>query len=321
MKNSKHHVSANKRKELLIYSLFLLWPTVQFIIFYIIVNINSILLAFQEYSTTSYSFVFAKNPFENLKLAFTQFFSGTAGENGDGKEMLYSLLFYACSLCISVPLGLLFSYYVYKKFPVSGFYRLVLFLPQIVSAIVTVSLFRIFVKYPLPELIYKLTGNDKYLGGIGLLGDSDSAFWTVLFYNIWSGFGANILMYSNKMSTINPEIIEAANIDGATGFKEFYHIVLPQVYPTIVVFLIAGFSGIFSAQYNLFSLYPTYSNAKITSFGYYFFIYSQRGSGSSISGLQMYPYLSSLGLVISVIIIPLTFILRKLLTKFGPSDK
>lgn len=316
----KHRLTANKRRELLTYICFLAWPTIQFLIFYVVVNANSILLAFQEYDTTTYSFVFASRPFENLKLAFAQFFTGTSGELGNGSEVLYSLLFYACSILISVPLGLMFSYYIYKKFPCSGFFRIILFLPQIVSSIVTATLYCAFVKYPIPELIFNLTGNDELIGR-GLLETKQYAFWTVLFYNVWSGFGANILMYSNKMSTISNEVIEAANIDGATGLKEFWHIVLPQVYPTLCVFLVSGVAGIFVNQWNLVSLYPNYDSATIRTFGYYFFFMAQRGSSDNVQYLQMYPYLSAMGLVIAIVIIPIVFALKKVLAVVGPSEK
>ena len=62
-------------------------------------------------------------------------------------------------------------------------------------------------------------------------------------------------MYSNSMSGISEEVIEAAKLDGATGIKKFFYVVFPQVFGTVSTFLIIGVAGIFTNQINLFSFY------------------------------------------------------------------
>ena len=84
-------------------------------IFYIGVNINSILLAFQKYTIDGKT-VFAG--FDNFKDVFATF--SDVGELRYGLKN--SLLLYAVGLVISLPLGLFFSFYIYKKCFMSSFF-------------------------------------------------------------------------------------------------------------------------------------------------------------------------------------------------------
>lgn len=55
---------------------------------------------------------------------------------------------------------------------------------------------------------------------------------------IWAGVGWGTIIYLAAMSGINPEIYEAAKIDGAGRFKQVWHVTLPGIAPTIVILLI-----------------------------------------------------------------------------------
>ena len=103
--NSKTHWG-----DIVFFSLMMAIPIVQFCIFYIGVNINSILLSIKEYSTDtgSYEIVY----FDNFKKVFSDFF----GES-DVLRVAFknSLVFSSFNLVVGISLGLLFSYSIYKK--------------------------------------------------------------------------------------------------------------------------------------------------------------------------------------------------------------
>ena len=71
----KPRKTISNKRDLIIYLLFLIWPITQFIIFYLAVNANSVLLTFQKYAGGS-KFVFAEQPFANLAKAANNFFVG-----------------------------------------------------------------------------------------------------------------------------------------------------------------------------------------------------------------------------------------------------
>lgn len=167
-----------------------------------------------------------------------------------------------------------------------------------------VSVFKQFTERVIPAIT----------GGSGLLANTDTEFLTLLFYMVWSGFGVSVLMYVGAMSNINESVIEAAQLDGVNAFMEFTRIILPLVWPTVVVFLTTQLAGIFSNQMNLFSFYGQGAETRVQTVGYYLY------RNTYVAQISDYPYLAAFGLVLTAIVAPITVLVRWLLTKFGPSE-
>ena len=310
-KLTKNKGKIGLKSDRLFYCLILIFPVLQFIIFYIGVNLNSFLLAFKNIELDdNYHYVITFG-FEGFRKAFDLL---------KDPEMAHiveiSFLSYFIKTAVSVPLGLLFSYYIAKKLFGAKFFRVVLFLHSILSAIVMVTLFRYFVDNAIPAMIEDITGQE---GVLSFLSMSDNVqYATIMFYNLWIGFGVSVLMYANAMSGIDPSVLEAAKIDGATAFKEFWHITMPSIFSTLSVFLIAGVAGIFTDQLNLYSFYGGDPQVANKTFGYYMFFMTN--SGAINNDMTKYPMLSAFGLMMTAVAVPLTFIVKRLLEKFGPSE-
>lgn len=296
-------IGLKKRNDMIFYCLMMLFPVAQFCTFYIAVNLNSVILAFQSYDTLTGVHSWAG--FDNFKLVFYNLFNDPT--------MLYSaknsLILYACGLVVGVPLALWFSYYIYKKKPLFRVFKVMLFLPSIISAIAMSVMFTYFAERAIPQLL-KLIFNKSFEG---LLSGSKTAFGTLVFYSIWIGFGTGILMYSGAMNSISDSVVEAAQIDGIGMIREFFSITIPLIYPTIVTFLVVGVAGIFTNQMNLFSFFGPNAENSLSTFGYYLYKNTQTASFSD------YPYLSSMGIVMTIVAVPLTLLVKYLLEKFGPS--
>ena len=149
------------------------------------------------------------------------------------------------------------------------------------------------------------------------LDDKAARFGTVMFYNIWVGFGTSVLMYSNKMSTIDVSISEAASIDGAKGLTEFWYITLPLVFSTVSVFIITGISGLFTNQINLFSFYGLSAPDAVQTFGYWLF---REAKVATNGGLGGYSELAAIGLLLTCVSVPITLGVKWAAEKFGPSE-
>lgn len=303
MDNKSKNMMTEKKRNLLFYCLMVAFPTVQFFIFYIVVNFNSLLLAFQKIDVLTNTTVWT---FENIKDTVEKLFTDV--------QYIFlvknSLVSYALILCIGTPLGLLFSFYIYKKMPGAGAFRVILFMPSIISAVVMVTIFTFFVDNALPTIIFELTG-DRHLGFIS---NPDTRYAFIIFYNIWIGFGTSVLMYSNGMAGIDPEIVESAHLDGASGIKEFWYISLPLVYSTLSTFLIFGVATLFTNQINLYSIYAGAAPTELRTFGYY--LYQMTLSAKSQAE---YPSVAAMGIVLTCVAVPLTFFVKWLLEKIGPS--
>ncbi|MBQ7830634.1 MAG: sugar ABC transporter permease [Clostridia bacterium] len=293
-------------KSKIFYAALMAVPVLQFIVFYIGVNINSILLAFQDIEISSDAVKTVTWTWKNFTGWFTNETSRSLVLTATGT----SLKVYAITLFTGVPLGLLFSYYIYKKMPCASGFRVVLFMPSIISSIVMVLIYKYCVNDALPAI---------FKGLPKLLDNADTRFGVIAFYNVYVSFGTSVLMYSNKMAGISPEIIEAANLDGATQLQEFWHVVLPLTFPTISIFLITGVATLFTNQFNLYSFYGGYKtvpDSSLETLGYYMY---SRAEAAKLDQ-TVYPPLAALGLIMTAIAVPLTFGLKFTLEKFGPSE-
>ena len=298
------------KKEILFYSLFIAIPVVHFLVFYVYINFNSILLAFQTHNLTDGGYVVDFAGFENFKTAWANSFGGTEG----WIHIKNSLTLLSVMLFVVTPLALLFSYYMYKKAFLSGFYKVILFMPQLLSGVVLGVLF----KHIVTTVYIDVMG-----GGTtqGLLTNVDTKFGTVLFFNVMMGFGVNVLTYTSTMSGVNESLIESAQLDGANAVQEFWYIVLPLIYPTVTTLMIVEFSHVFTNQYHLYTLFGTAGN-EVSSVGYFLYVQAQSSAlaASEISGNYLsYSVLSAMGLILTAIVLPTTLIIRRLLEKYGPS--
>lgn len=306
MMKKRKDIRSIKKTDLLFYICLVALPSLQFLIFYVGVNVNTIFLSFEKYIFDPetgrgwYEF----NAFNNFRKIFENF----AASDALGQAFLNSLIAYVTGTVVGVSLALVFSYYIYKKMFASKLVKVLLFLPSIISSVVMVLVFKYFANLAIPY-VFKQIGIT-----VGPLLDNEStAFGTVLFYNIWVGFGTSILMYSGAMSDINESVIEAAQVEGVGKFQEFIHIILPLIYPTLSVFIVTGIAGIFTNQLNLYSFYGPFSKPYTWTLGYYLF------NETSGGGYADYPYLAAMGLLMTCIAVPLTFAVRWLLNRFGPT--
>lgn len=287
----------------------LVLPLLQFFIFYVCVNINSFVLAFQEFSIEDRGYKFIG--FDRFFGNFAEVFKNLGEQSYLAHAFWNSFVVLFVGILVGCSLALLFSYYICKKKLFSKFFKIVLFLPSIVSAITLVIIFKYFVESAVPELVLKLFGAEIE----GVLSNPDTEFAAILIFTLWTSFGIQVVIYSSSMSGVSESIIEAAKLDGITPMRELLQIYIPMIFPTISVFIVSSVAGVLVNQMNLFSFYGVNaSNYDIWTIGYYIY------RGVSVGTKSEYPYYAAFGLVMTFISIPITLIVQKLLNKFGPSE-
>ncbi len=308
METKKVGLVAQKRNNLIFYIGFMALPILQFIIFYLGVNFKSLLLTFQEYNyaTQTYEFV----GLANIRTVFNSLFTPTYGAMF--KNTLVALL---VNIVISTPCALLFSYYIYKKSFLSGFFRVILFLPSIISAVVLTLLFRYYVERFIPGLIYIINENVEVPF---FLTDDRYQFGTLLVYSVLLSFGSSTLLYSSAMSGISESIVEAAQIDGANVFQEFVHIIFPMIYSTFSTFIITNCAAMMSNQLNMYTFYGTSGAMQSYNQTLGYELYQKTVIALNKNQQSEYPVLSAFGIAYSFVSIPLTFFVRWVLKKVGP---
>ena len=297
------------KKNLFVYSL-IAYPLILFLIFYVVVNFNSILLAFQTIDGSGKSFA----GLNNFKTFLSEMF-------GEGNLLSYSFInsikMYFINLVVCMPLYVFFSYLLFKKCFLNKTVSFLVMIPSIMSGLVIALIFVNFIGSNGPlTFIMERTG---WNGGkwLNLLYDEKYAFGTTLFYMIWLSFATSLIVYSTAMRGINPEVLESAKIDGISNmFQELWYIILPLIYPTLTTFLITGFAAIFSTSGPLLEFYYTDAPDYVSNMGYYF------TKMILVDGTEFsYPKYAAGGIILTIIVAPLTILLKWALEKFGPATE
>ena len=123
------------------------------------------------------------------------------------------------------------------------FFRTALFAP-VVTTVVAVA------------VIWRYLFNTKYglanyaLDGLGIhpvdwLGDPRWAMPTIILFAVWKNFGYNMIIFLAALQAIPADLYEAARIDGASPVRQFRHITLPMLGPTLLMVSILSVSGYF----------------------------------------------------------------------------
>ena len=300
-----------RQRRIVFYTLMFALPILQFLLFYLYVNFNSIVMAFQdkvEIEPIGYATSFTWN---HLKNAF-QFF----GEEECWKMLGNSFGLLFGQLFIVTPLALLFSYYIAKGKPGSSLFRIMLYLPQVLSVVVLGVLYQEIMNKVYPFIMETAFGKKDVASLMTQSSTYNAQFWGAYIFTLWFSFGANVLIYTGAMSGIDQSIVESAHLDGVTSIQEFYYIYVPMIFSTLTTFIVTGLAGIFNNQMSLHTFFGN-DKSKVKVFGYYF--YGTAAMNIENAGpAQILHELAALGLIATLIIIPITLIVRKLLNKYGP---
>lgn len=226
-------VKKSKIKKRIFICLMLAYPVLHFLIFWLYVNFNSILLAFKDINTQEYTLY-------NFQKLFTDLANP---ENISRYSIFNTIWFFITGNFIGLPLSLVFSYFMFKKVYLSKFFRVVFFLPSIISAVVLTTLYGYLLKSNGPVNLMLSYIN---ISPVEFLTSEGTILKSILFYTIWSGLGFNIILISGAISRIPVDIFECCRLEGVGFFREFTKIVIPLIFPTISSIFILGTVGMFT---------------------------------------------------------------------------
>ena len=308
VRNKKKKVSfAKKNREQNIFLFFfLLFPVLQFLIFYLGVNFNSIILAFQKYENGKFVFAGFGNFANVLKQIFVTGELVTAIKN--------SAIQFVVVLFLGTPMHLMVAYAVFRKVPFHGFFKVMLFLPQMISSMVFVICAQYLIndgfQIIFPNLQRRLL--DPY---------ESSSFWTGLAFYYWMSFASGLVVYLGAMGSIPQEVMEYGQLENLSSFKEFFYIVVPMIFPTITTYVVVAFAGFFT-NYGFFYAFfnCAVNNTPFDTLGYVFFCKVVGRTDNSRVLFENYPFAAAGGLLFTMVCAPVTITVKMLLEKFGPSE-
>ena len=274
-------------------------PIVSFLVFYVYINFNSILMAFQIplYDGLG-GFRWGLDNFEKVFKQFT-----TTDEN----LLVYlrnTFFFFFQDTFINLPLSLVICYFIYKKIACYKALRVIIYLPIIITSTIFATLFKgmIEVGGPLQALGLRY----DFEVPATFVNSTHYALKTVLFYAIYAGLGARFVLFGGAMNSIDPNVIDAGKIDGVGPWRELVSIIMPIIWPTLGTMVLLACSGVFTASGpSLLFDKGEYGSCTIS-----YWIY-QITTGAGGSG-ESYELASAIGLVFTIFGLPIVFIVKKL---------
>jgi putative chitobiose transport system permease protein len=202
--------------------LFLLPAVTVLLVFFFIPFFQTFILSFQDYSTSIYNptYIGLKNYIELFHSAIFY-------------KVLFNTFLY---LFIAVPIlgiiPLLLAILINQKIIGITLYKILIYLPVIVSIVVAAIAFKwLYAEHGILNYTLKALSFNP----IGWLTDTRFALISVIIVTIWKGIGYYMMIYLAALMSVPKELYEACDIDGANVFKKHLTVTIPHLMPTIAL--------------------------------------------------------------------------------------
>ena len=294
MEKTKKSSLMSKRvfQKYIFLSVLLIVPVANWLLFWFTVNIQSILLAFQDNRTGAFTW-----------WNFQYFWQELTSVDGEiGLAVVNTLKYFFSNLLIVIPLSMIIAFFIYKKIWGYKTFTIIFYLPSIISSVAMVQIYM--------QMLASGGPIDKLFGGIlnipveGFFSRPDTATTMIVLYTIWTGFSSNILLFVGAMTRIPIEVFEAAKLEGCKTGREFISIVFPLIWPTISTMLILSFTGLFNASGPILLFGADSATLKTTTISYWIFKEVYEGGMGGINAV------SATGLCFTVVAVPLILFVR-----------
>ncbi|MBR6403403.1 MAG: sugar ABC transporter permease [Eubacterium sp.] len=183
---------------------------------------------------------------------------------------------------LSIIIALILAAFLNRNIKGKSFFRTVFFLPMVVAPAAIAMVWKWLYNSQFGLL------NNVLNTKVNWVSDSKIAIYSIAMIGVWSVIGYNVVLFMAALLEVPREYYEAASLDGATGIKQFFHITLPMISPTL--FFVVVTRVIASLQvFDLIYMIIDYNNPalkKTQSLVYLFYTYSftqgNKGYGATV---------------------------------------
>lgn len=198
-----------------------------------------------------------------------------------------NILIIAVSLLIQLPLAMTLALLLAERFRGAVALRMLFFLPYVLAEVATGLIFSFVYdgNYGLLAALWRLFGAEAP----HLLASPDTSMLAILIVIVWKYFGFHMMLFIAALQSLDPNLIEAARIDGASRWQQLRYVVLPLLKPTIklsVFFAVVGSLQLFDLVMPLTRGGPADSSNTMVSYLYNFGVTRMRvGFGSAVGAI------------------------------------
>lgn len=149
------------------------------------------------------------------------------GDSAFRSALLHNLEWLGLFLIVPTVLGLLGSYLLSQIRRFQMLFRTLFFIPYVVASVVNAAVWK--------NLLNPENGIGHHLGtDHAWFGDSTTSLLSVNFVVDWHWWGFLAVIFLAAMQSVDPELYDAAKVDGASRWRQYVHITLPGIRPTLV---------------------------------------------------------------------------------------
>lgn len=190
-------------------------------------------------------------------------------------EVVRNQAFFLIGLPLWVAAPLLMAWVLRERVPYAGLFRTIYFIPAVMSPAIVGLVFRTLLQDegPVNEML-RTVGLESLARG--WLTEAAYVKPVIIVLVLWAGFGTGVLILSAALTAIPEENLEAARLDGAGFWRELWHIAIPSIRNTVVLWtmfqVVAIFLFMFGWIYVLTSGGPGLASTTMDYFVYQTFI-------------------------------------------------
>jgi multiple sugar transport system permease protein len=192
----------------------------------------------------------------------------------------------ALQFCLGLATGLILN----ARLPARGFWRGIMLVPWVTPIVVVGIIWRWIYDGSYGLLNYYLQAAGLISRYVVWLGEDATVWPALLLASLWKGYPYMCLMLLAGLQTIPQEIYEAADVDGASGFRRLWYITLPMLKPVAgivtLVALVLTWNN-FQMIWVLTEGGPAYATSVLATYVFTKgFVFFQLGSGSAVAGIS-----------------------------------
>ena len=160
------------------------------------------------------------------------------------KAILNTLKFLLLHIPLQLVVSLSLAYLLNQKLKAASFFRGSFFMPVIVSGVVVTILWQQLLGFDF-GLVNRLL---QWLGlhKVGWLSSPRVAIYSIAVMATWKNVGLYVILFLTGLQTVPTQYYEAAKMEGANNWQQFYHITLPMINPTVFMVVVLSTIGGFS---------------------------------------------------------------------------
>jgi multiple sugar transport system permease protein len=156
------------------------------------------------------------------------------------------LLVLLLPVAVAIP-GLLATA-IYLKVPGHRLYRSVYFFPAVLSPVIVGAIYNLLLAFDGPfNTVLATVG----LGPVDWLGDPDVTIFAVVGVHVWATFGMALVVFLAGFATLDPSLLDAARMDGATLARTIRHVIVPSLIRTVQFVFVTTMIGMLTSMFGL----------------------------------------------------------------------